>query len=260
MVYNRQKASFLNHSRPLITCMIQTADKDDCLATVKNAIYDGADAFGFQICRFDSAQRTEENYKSIFNKMGGRPIYITNYRTGYSDGCTDGELMEELIRALECGATMADVMGDTFDKCEYELTEKKEAVEKQKELIDRIHSMGKEVLMSSHIHVFKPADWVVEHALKIQNRGADVVKIVTGADSPEEEIENIRITNLLRKELSVPFLFLSNGTNHKIHRMVGSMFGCAMVLCAERHDALSTKGQPTVRSMHDVLYHTDWMY
>lgn len=83
---------------------------------------------------------------------------------------------------------------------------------KQKRLIDKIHGMGKEVLISSHIYKFTEAEKVLEIAYAHQSRGADIVKIVTGAGN-EEKIENLRITNLLKKELDVPFLFLSAGTH-----------------------------------------------
>ena len=39
-------------------------------------------------------------------------------------------------------------------------------------------------------------------------RGADVSKIVTDANDMEQQIENLRITNLLKKELGIPFLLL----------------------------------------------------
>ena len=62
-----------------------------------------------------------------------------------------------------------------------------------------------EILIVLH---FLPADEVLEIALSQQERGADIVKIVTGASSMDEQLENLRITHLLKKELKVPFLFL----------------------------------------------------
>ena len=75
----------------------------------------------------------------------GRPFYITNYRYGYHAGLSDEECMNGLLEGLRMGGTLGDIMGDTFDKCSNELTKNPTAVDRQKRLIDEIHSMGKEV-------------------------------------------------------------------------------------------------------------------
>ena len=103
-------------------------------------------------------------------------------------------------------------------------------------MIDKIHQMGKEALMSSHVLKFASAETVLEIAYEQQRRGADIVKIVTAANSDEEQIENLSITTLLKKELKVPFLFLSGGTHSKIHRMIGPQLGCVTYLAVREHD------------------------
>lgn len=253
------KQSFLNHDKPIITTMIQAENPMDAICTARNAVYDGTDAFGFQICRLNPKYRSREQLKQIYSAMGPRPIYITNYRSGFNEGQTDEECMEGLLRGLEAGATLADVMGDTFNPSPMEITYDAAAVDKQKRLIDKIHGMGKEVLMSSHIYKFTEAEKVLEIAYAHQSRGADIVKIVTGAGNEEEEIENLRITNLLKKELDVPFLFLSAGTHYKLHRMVGPMLGCVMYLCVQQYDALATKSQPILRSVRGMLDTMDYV-
>ncbi len=253
------QVSFLNHTKPLLTNMIQVTNPEDCIITAKNAIYDGADAFGFQICRFDPKYRTQEIFKRMFAAMGYRPIYITNYRQSFNENMTDEERMDGLLDGLRAGATLGDIMGDTFDPSPMELTRKPSAVDMQKRLIDKIHGMGKEVLMSSHIYKFLPAEQVLEIAYAQQERGADIVKIVTGGASEEEELENLRITAMLKKELKVPYLFLSTGTHYKLHRMIGPMLGCVMYLCVQQHDALSSKSQPILKSVRSVFENIDYM-
>ena len=105
--------------------------------------------------------------------------------------------------------------------------------------------------MSSHIFTFTPAEKVLEVALEQKRRGADVVKIVTGADTMEQQIENLRITDLLKRELGIPFLFLSGG-QCSLHRRLGIHLGCCMALCTYEHDALSSFPQPLLRIMKDV--------
>ncbi len=253
------KPTFLNQIKPLITGMILKDNPDSVRFAVKNSIYAGADALGIQLCRLKSEFKTEENYKAMFAACGGRPIYVTNYRYCNNEGMTDEECMEGLKTALSCGATLADIMGDTFAPCEGELTCDSTAIERQMALIEEFHSMGKEVLMSSHVFKFTPAERVVEIALEHQMRGADIAKIVTAANSDEELIENLRITTLLKKELEIPFLFLSGGTHTKIHRMIGAPLGCCMYLAVYEHDEISVPTQPTIAAAKAVRDNLDFM-
>jgi 3-dehydroquinate dehydratase len=183
--------------------------------------------------------------------MQGRPSYVTNYRGANNTGKTDDELAEGMLTLAKSGATLIDVMGDLFSRHPEELTDNEEAIKKQMALIDEIHAIGGEVLMSSHILKYTPAERVLEVALEQKRRGADIIKIVTAADTMEQQIENLRITNLLKEELGAPFLFLSGGVS-TIHRRLGMKLGCCMSLCVYEHDALSTASQPLLSTMKTI--------
>ena len=109
--------------------------------------------------------------------------------------------------------------------------------------------------MSSHVLKYTPAEEVLRIALEQQKRGADIVKIVTAANSEAEQIENLRITTLLKEALDVPFLFLSGGSHYALHRMIGPMLGCVMYLCVQEHDELATKSQPLLSDVIGVRKH-----
>ena len=146
-------------------------------------------------------------------------------------------------------------MGDYFERTEGEMTYSERAIEKQMALIDEIHSAGGEVVMSSHVLKYTPAEQVLAIALEHQRRGADICKIVTGASNMEEQIENLRIVTLLKSELDIPFLFLSGGES-RILRRIGGEVGCCMYLCVHEHDELATPAQPLiseVRAIRDNL-------
>ena len=258
------KLTFLNQTRPLITGMIQKTTPDEMRLCIKNSIADGADCLGVQLECLAKEHKTEESLKRIFAFCGGHPVYVTNYRDGANRGRSDEELMEELLTALRCGGTLGDVMGCTFDPevdraKNYELTMKKDAIDKQMRLIDKIHEMGKEVLMSSHVLAYTPAEKVLEIACEHERRGADIVKIVTAGNSVEEEMENLRITTLLKKELKVPFLFLSGGTHSKIHRRIGPQLGCVTYLAVKEYDCRSVPTQPTVKEAKAIRDSFDFL-
>lgn len=245
------KPSFLRYTGPILTTMIQTREPENGFETMKRAIAEGTEAFGIQACRLKPEFRTQEIYKQFMENAQGRPVYATNYRYGYNEGVSDDELAEGMLQLADAGVTLCDVMGDMFCNDPDELTMDEAAVKKQMELIHQLHEKGAEVLMSSHTYAFRSAERVLEIALEQQRRGADIVKIVTGADRMEQQLENLRITDLLKKELKVPFLFLSVG-ECSLHRRIGPMLGSCMWLCVQEHDELSTPTQPLLRKVKEI--------
>ena len=228
--------------------MVQGTNPDRIKALIDASIPEGAEAIGMQFCQLKAEYRNEKTYRELF-AYTDLPIYATNYRNYISNiGKSDDVLAAELVELAECGATLCDVMGDYFDACEGELTMNKDAIKKQIRLIDELHGRGAEVLMSSHVLKFTPAERVLEIALEHERRGADICKIVTGAENTEQQIENLRIINLLKENLKIPFLFLAGG-ECRILRRIGGSLGCCMYLCVHEHDELSTNTQPLLRDI-----------
>lgn len=129
------KPTFLNHTKPILTNMMQVEIAEECIITVRNAIYDGADAIGLQLCKLKPEYRNPEIYERIFANIGPRPIYLTNYRHNYNEGLSDEACMEGLMEGMKAGGTLCDIMGDTFEANSMEITYDNKAVEKQKILI-----------------------------------------------------------------------------------------------------------------------------
>lgn len=242
------KKSFLTYEKPLLTCMVQADNPERIRQLITLARPEGAEAFGMQFCRMRVEYRTEETYRELFDFAGPQPVYVTNYRGGLNKGKTDEVLGGELVELAACGATLCDVMGDYYDCTVGELTMNRMAIEKQIKLIEQLHDKGAEVLMSSHVLKFTPAERVLEIAREHQRRGADICKIVTGASTMEEQIENLRIVRLLKAELKIPFLFLAGGES-RILRRIGGALGSCMSLCVYEYDELATKLQPLLRDM-----------
>lgn len=240
------KKSFLNHEKPVLTAMLQYNTVEALVGAIRNGMANGAEAFGLQLESLESEYKNEENIKRIFGEFKDKPVYVTNYRNCSNNGKTDDELAEEMLYYAENGATLCDVMGDMFCRHPEELTDNPEAIEKQIKYIEKLHEKGAEVLMSSHVLKYTPAERVLEIALEQKRRGADIIKIVTGADDMDHQLENLKTTQLLKKELGAPFLFLSGG-ECSVHRRLGMKLGCCMCLCVYEHHARSTATQPLLR-------------
>ena len=239
--------NFLRYDRPIIASMVNSKTPDRTIELIGIAIAEGADAVGIQTDGFLPEYRNIEEYRRVLAAANGLPTYVTHYRTGdfKLNSDNDENIGEHLVEIARIGATLVDVMGDLYCKDPLEMTFDPVAVEKQKKLIERLHEEGAEVIMSSHALKYLPAEQVLEMANAQVERGADIVKIVTFANSEEEEVENLKTSLLLKRELKKPFLFLAGG-ECKIHRRLGPSFGASMWLCDA---AIEENGKTPVRPL-----------
>ena len=245
------KPTFLNHAKPLLTAMLQYETPKETIGAIRNGLAGGAEAFGLQWECLAEEHRNMETFKNLISAMQDKPCYVTNYRSFVNKDKSDEELAKEMLELAENGATLCDVMGDMFLPTVGQLTTDKDAVKKQMEYIDALHERGAEVLMSSHVLKYEPAERVLEIALEQKKRGADIIKIVTSAESMEQQLENLKTTDLLKRELGAPFLFLSGG-ECSLHRRLGMKLGCCMALCVYEHYYQSTPTQPLLRIVKQV--------
>ena len=165
---------------------------------------------------------------------------------------TDDELAKDILHYATLGGDVYDVMGDIFDRSENEITYNAQAIKKQKQLIDNLHKMGKQVLMSSHTFKFMDCDEVIKIAKAQESRGADIVKIVAASNNEYECLENLKTSLKLKEKLNVPFLFLSVGEYSRVHRLIGTHYGSCMWLCVDRYDAFATPAQPLIETIKNL--------
>lgn len=238
------KPSFLNHDKPLLCAMIQCSTPEECCDKIRLSLDAGAEAIAIQLDRLKRDLRTPAHLKQIFAACDGKPIYVTSYRSGENVGMTDDECVELLLLALECGATLFDVMGDLYDRSpQYELSMDSEAIQKQIALIDKIHQAGGEVLMSSHTYKSTTLEENLMIAREQARRGADVIKIVNDAQSADEIPVYIEAIQKIIQETGKKLLFLASG-KAELLRYIGPSLGVCMYLTVVYHSELDTEEQP----------------
>ncbi|MBQ9735840.1 MAG: type I 3-dehydroquinate dehydratase [Clostridia bacterium] len=241
--------TFLHTQKPMLVGMLRSTTKAELLAEIKSLRAQGADAYGFQLESMEPEMRTRESLAEVFAEMDDLPVYATNYMRANKEEKTWDELAEEMIMLAELGATIIDIPGDMFASAEFELTYDKEAIAKQKALIDRLHAMGKEVLISSHALAPFTSEAVLTFAREHVARGADVSKIVTVANTEAEEDEAFRSLALL-KQTGIPFLYLVVGERQRKHRVFGPVLGCSLYLCTEHKEEVA---QPPIAEAKAIL-------
>jgi len=247
------KSFFEGMRRPPLVDMVLTPTVEEMVFRFRRGVCDGADAFGVQLDWLRREFRTEARLREAFAYAAGRPLYVTNYDKNFSAGMDGDARMDELRLAVRCGASLVDVPGDLYAPDPLELTRDEKAIDRQRRTIDSFHAMGAQVLMSSHVLKFLPEEEVVALALEHQRRGADVAKFVTYSGSEAELDANFETMRTLKRELDIPFLFLSNGPWCKKHRVLGPYFGSCMWLCTDTYEGQAFPDQPLLRSMAELV-------
>ncbi len=252
------RPSFVNLPKPFIVSVITETDPESCIATIRNSEYDGANAFDLHLRSLEQQYHNVNDLERII-KCTSKPMLMINYRgdNKWRGQLNDEERVESHLIAVKAGASACDIISDIYDPSPMELSRKPEIIDKQKRLIDKIHSMGAEVLMSSHTWVSMTTEQVVEHMKEQESRGADMVKIAAAVNNEEQLLEAFRTTIELKKELKVPFVHICMGEYGKLHRFVGPMLGSSLIFCVQQYTPKSHKEQPLVRAAKAVFDNLD---
>lgn len=249
--------SFLDLPKPIVCAIMAGQTPAEMMAGCRRAVADGADGILFDLLDWKPEFRNQEAFKPVIDAFD-LPFMFCFYRNDRWKNAADDERQEVLLAAARAGADMIDVMGDLYDPSPRELTRAPEAVARQEELIERIHAAGSHALISSHTRCFMTAEEVLAHLQEASSRGADMVKIVTMADTPDELAETVRTTMLLKKELKIPFIHLCNGEYSTIHRFICGRLGCDLSFAVSDYDPRYSFPQPVIRRVREFLELCRW--
>ena len=252
------KHSFFGRRSAAVTLLYSPASIAEAVATARAAEMDGADAIAVELRLMPPEERTEENFRTLIHAVP-LPFMFVDYRSDALLGADDEARQKYLLLAAKCGAEVIDVMGDLYDPSPLELTHSAAAVAKQKALIGEVHDLGAKVIMSSHMpSTARGAEEVLEHLREQSSRGADILKIVVGADTEEAMLEGVRTMLLLRRALDKPFVFLAGGKYGRFLRYIGPKLGVAIEFAVHDYPPGRPYDQPTIRSFRGVLEHFHW--
>ncbi len=247
------KASFIRSDKPLKTAMIQVKTADEAIAAIESGLKQGADAFGWQLECLNADQINQKTLENVFSAGCGMPFYVTNYKWASGGDKPEEQYFDELLLALKCGATLIDMPGDSFSPAPDQLTYDQQAIRKQIEFSQKVHDLGGELLISSHVPDFRSEDYVLGMAFEQKRRGADIAKIVTFSHDDEQLTDNLKTTVRLRETLGIPFLFLSGGEKCRLHRLAGPLLGACMWLCVAYRAPITTPPQPLLSDVNEFV-------
>ena len=250
------RGSFFNQSGTVVTSLFTVnEDMKHNLELIRRSVKAGAQGIAVQLMDMPPRMRTVKNYQKMMDAAPELPFMFILYRSDKFLGADDEARQPYLLKAAEAGAEVIDVMGDLFDPSPYELTWSRAAAAKQKKLIEEIHALGAKVVMSSHMPHARTAEEILTHLREQESRGADILKIVTRADTGEELAEAFRATALLKRSLDKPFIQLCGGKFSRPHRYLGPKLGLAIAFAVLDETPGS---QPSIEHLRTVLDTIDW--
>lgn len=217
------------------------------------------------ISTLETRYKTPEVYERIFSAIK-EPVLAINYDSDKlfrRAGIPQETRLSQLEEAVKCGAASVDLQGFAFepkgrnglenvDPKQYvfaasgakEVTVNEEAIEKQCRYIEKIHSLGGEVLLSTHTSAYLDTEQAVALALFLEKRDPDIIKLVTvGCDTRDRVAECIRTVIELKKTLKCRFSFHCNGKFGKETRLLGPLFGSYMAFAVREYGPGYDKNQ-----------------
>ncbi len=251
--------SFFSARRaPVVAAIMAGETPEELIAQTRGAEFEGADGIAITLSELKPEFREQKALERVIRAVK-LPFMFFYYRHDRWQAVpADEDRQKVLLSAAEAGAAIIDVMGDLYDPSPRENTHNAAAIAQQMQLIEKIHALGSQVVMSSHLQEPLLAEEVLQQLQDFARRGPDVLKIVTTINSEEEFTEAVRTTMLLRRELDKPFIHLCNGSFGRIHRFLGPTLGVSICFAVHRYDLRYPMIQPTVQAMKTVLQNYRW--
>lgn len=255
---------------PAVAGVIREVTAKAAIAEIQNCMYDGADMIDLHLsCLENSDTDTLETIISA-SKL---PILALNYNKRYdwsAAAFSEEERVDSLLRAVEAGAAGIDMQGYTFhaqskdgfcgeDKYSFTKGNPKEIVtdeaiiSKQCALIEKIHTLGAEVLLSCHPDMPMTSAQVVDLALFLEKRKPDIIKIVTKATNEDELVESFKTMVALKKEVKTPVSYHANGKEGSLSRIINPILGGQIAFSVDRFSQSSTMEQLDLKTVRAIV-------
>lgn len=270
------RKSFMKNTAPVLTGAVQEETAEAAIRAIKNFTLRGAKGIDLHLTRMNEEGLTRESLKRIISESP-LPIFALNY-TVTNTQAEENERIELLLRALDAGASGIDMQGYTYDfksrdafdekfsVCDYSFVKYKpkevvvnsDIIEKQCELIERVHSAGGEVLLSNHIATCMKCDDLIALARFLEKRNPDTLKFVTMCDTEDELAETVKAMIMMKKEIKIPVTLICNGKYRMISRILNALLGGYMVFCADTYLPIyANMGQPDITAIRTIIENAD---
>jgi 3-dehydroquinate dehydratase len=254
---------FSASNTPLLAGVVKERTPEEAIKKIRYFEENGATAIDLHLSCLDNEYKTAEQIKRIVD-CTNLPMLGLNYSRRYDwteIEETEEERAELLMKSVEAGISAVDLLGYSFDpqsRAKFvgedvysftknnplEIVTDKKVIEKQKEFINRVHGMGKEVLLSTHPDIPMNGNQVIDLVLFLAERNPDIIKIVTRCNTEDELIEAYDTMRRLKKlNLRQKISFHCCGEMGRTTRLINPILGSYMCFCTKADDGNRIKEQ-----------------
>lgn len=267
--------TFCYNKAPLLIGVIKDSNPAEAMANMRNAQVHGATGFDLHVSCLDPEYKNVETISRIINSTP-LPVMALNYNitaSGQYVPDTEENKVALLMKALEAGASCIDMHGYTFDlpskdafderfaDAPYSFVKSKprevvvnpEVIEKQMDVIERAHAMGREVLISTHVGKMMPSEEIVDLALFLEKRHPDAIKIVSIPEKPEDLYEVVRTMCDLKQNVKTPVQYHGGGPFGRESRIINAMLGSYLLFCNDGYKVGSDPNQPDLQIARTIM-------
>lgn len=248
-----ERKSFAKQPSPLLIGVVRERTERQAIAAIRNCEYHGATGIDLHLSCLED--QSVESMGRIIN-AARLPILALNYNQTYDYVSFETEeepRIDILMRYVKAGGAAVDIQGYTYDlpskhafRQEFsnmpysfirdnprEIVVDPKIIDKQMELIDRVHHEGAEVLMSTHPWVPMNCEQVVDLALFLEKRHPDVIKIVTPCENDEQLAESFKTMLTLKREVKTTVHFHCCGKAGSLSRILNPILGGYLIFCSD---------------------------
>ncbi len=280
IIYERNgsimRKSFMCNTAPVLTGAVQEENAELAIRAIKNFVLRGAKGIDLHLTQFDEESLKPETLKRIISESP-LPIFGLNYSLT-NNAEEENERIGLLLRTIEAGAAGIDIQGYTYDfssrdkfnenfsNISYSFVKSKPkevvvdncVIEKQCELIERVHHMGGEILLSNHVGVFLDSQAIIDLCVFLEKRNPDTIKLVTMCGTEYELAETVKAMIMIRKEIKTPVTLICNGKYRAISRILNALLGGYMVFCVDTYTPkYAYMGQPDITAISEIIENAD---
>ncbi len=269
------RKSFCHQEAPLIVAVIKEANVRAMLSAVRNAEVRGAAAVDLHLSCLSREEQQEEKLKELFDGIR-LPAMALHY--AFDDKGKPYDIDEEertgILRcAVHAGASCIDLQAYSFDRPVKDAFDERyigapysfaayrprevvldpAVIERQNALIDEVHDLGAEVLISTHFGKMLPCDAVVDYACFLEKRKPDAIKLVAFSENEEDIYEGARTMIKLKENVQTTVHYHIAGVNTRISRIINPLLGSYLIFCNDGYKEGADPNQPDLSVVKGIL-------
>ena len=270
---------FSTSSTPLVIGVVRERTAQNSIKKIREYKESGATAIDWHLSCLEDEYKDISQLK-IVEDSTDLPILALNYNQRYDWSEIDDSEEDRiglLMKALKAGVSAIDIQGYTFDvqskrkfvgdniysftrNNPFEIVTDKKVIDKQKDLIKRVHDMGKEVLLSTHPYIPMNCKQITDLVCFLAERNPDVIKLVTRCLTEDDLTEAFYTMRQLKKlNLRQKISFHCCDELGKTTRLVNPVLGSYMCFCTKADDESRNKEQLDIQTAVGFFKEFGWL-